>query len=408
MEQTKTETFQTKNAAFRVGVISDTQLPTTKRHRQKDDRFVRHLQTALQTFQNIGVDMILFAGDIGDGGTKYAFKTYAETLDAVYGSEKPIIQTIMGNHDHWSPSLFYHTNHVRAFEKIVGVPVRTHYVVNGFHFIGASPDSGSMTVGYAKTVDWIDEQIRLAQADGTDKPIFLLTHQQPLDTCYGSDDWGEENLGRVLRKYPNVVNISGHSHYSILDERSVWQGAYTVLSTQSLSYIELEKGKENGTIPPHADETPMGYCIDFTADSFTFRRITFDGSFLGREEKADRRWTFPLPYVNDGRYSFERRRQTNRAPVMPSKTGTAVCKGGSVVLTFQAGNDDDFVHSYKVVADGQKPLYFFSDFYNGTERMQKTVSLTLKAPRNIPHVYRVYAVDSWGAESASYTEIKII
>lgn len=406
MENTKIEAFYTQSTVFRVGVISDTQLPTTKRHRQKDDRFVQHLLTALQTFQNIGVDMILFAGDIGDGGTKYAFKTYVEALDTVYGSKKPIIQTIMGNHDHWSPNLFYHTNHVQAFENIVGVPARTHYTVNGFHFIGASPDSGSMTVGYAKTVDWIDEQIRLAQADSADKPIFLLTHQQPVDTCYGSDDWGEKNLGRVFEKYPNVINISGHSHYSILDERSVWQGAYTVLSTQSLSYIELEKGKENGTIPPRADETPMGYCIDFTADSFVFRRIAFDGSLLGREEKADKRWTFPLPYVNDGRYGFARRRQANCAPTMPSEAGTAVRKGNNVVLIFQAGADDDFVHTYKVVIDGQKPRYFFSDFYNGLDSMQKNVSLTLKVPKNIHSAYKIYAVDSWGAESESYTAIE--
>lgn len=407
MKNTKTDTFYTKSKTFQVGIISDTQLPTTKRHRQKDDRFVRHLLTALQTFKNRGVDMILFAGDIGDGGTKYAFKTYAEAFDTVYGSEKPIVQTIMGNHDHWSPSLFLHTNHVRAFEKIVGVPMRTHYKVNGFHFIGASPDSGSMTTGYAKTVDWIDKHLKIAQADSNGKPIFLLTHQQPLDTCYGSDDWGEKNLGRILEKYPNVVNISGHSHYSILDERSVWQGAYTVLSTQSLSYIELEEGKENGTIPPHADETPMGYCLDFTADSFTFRRIAFDGSLLGREEKTDRRWTFPLPYVNDCRYSFSRRRQANRAPTMPETAGTAIYKDGNAVLTFQAGTDDDFVHTYKVVADGQKPLYFFSDFYNGLDGMQKTVSLEVKAPKH-GCVYKIYAVDSWGAESKSYTEIETV
>ena len=70
------ETFHTKSKNFRVGVISDTQLPPTKRGRRQDDRFVRHLHMALQTFQNIGVDMILFAGDIGDGGTKYAVPNY--------------------------------------------------------------------------------------------------------------------------------------------------------------------------------------------------------------------------------------------------------------------------------------------------------------------------------------------
>ena len=35
--------------------------------------------------------------------------TYKEVLDAVYGDEKPIVQTIMGNHDHWNPNLFHYT-----------------------------------------------------------------------------------------------------------------------------------------------------------------------------------------------------------------------------------------------------------------------------------------------------------
>ncbi len=103
------KTFHTKSKNFRVGVISDTQLPPFARRRRQDDRFVRHLKTALETFRNIGVDMILFAGDIGDGGTKYAFRTYKEVLDAVYGDEKPIVQTIMGNHDHWNLNLFHYT-----------------------------------------------------------------------------------------------------------------------------------------------------------------------------------------------------------------------------------------------------------------------------------------------------------
>lgn len=45
------KTFHTKHKDFRVGVISDTQLPPTKRGRLRDDRFVHHLKTALETFR---------------------------------------------------------------------------------------------------------------------------------------------------------------------------------------------------------------------------------------------------------------------------------------------------------------------------------------------------------------------
>ena len=48
--------------------------------------------------------MILFAGDIGDAGSYFAFKIYKNTIDEVFGDDKPVIQTIMGNHDYWSES----------------------------------------------------------------------------------------------------------------------------------------------------------------------------------------------------------------------------------------------------------------------------------------------------------------
>ena len=147
-----------------------------------------------------------------------------------------------------------------------------------------------------------------------------MTHNQPKDTCYGSEDWGDSSLNEVMSKYPNAVIFSGHSHYSILDERSIWQGDYTVLSTQSLSYTELEAGKD------------------------------------------------------------------------------------SITLSFAAAADDDFVHSYKVVIDGKEEKLFFSDYYNGIGSMSKTVELTLKSDGQ-KHNYKIYALDSWGAQSKDCIEI---
>ena len=56
--------------------------------------------------KNNQVDMILFAGDIGDLGTAFAFQTYEDAIDEVFGSDRPIIQNIMGNHDYWSKNVF--------------------------------------------------------------------------------------------------------------------------------------------------------------------------------------------------------------------------------------------------------------------------------------------------------------
>lgn len=98
---------------------------------------------------------------------------------------------------------------------------------------------------------------------------------------YGSDDWGDKGLFDLFSQYPDLINFAGHLHYSLLDERSVWQGAFTAFGTQSTSYIELEKGKVNGSVPPDAYMFPMGYLLDFEEESITVRRMNFR---LGKEE----------------------------------------------------------------------------------------------------------------------------
>lgn len=398
IENTKTEEFDTGSSSFKVGVISDTQLPPTEEALKNDDTYVKNMKNALTVLKNNNVDMILFAGDIGDLGTYFAFETYESVIDEVFGDNRPIIQTIMGNHDFWNKDAKIAINHIKAFKKVMGVSPWTHYVVNGYHFIGASPNYGSMTAGYRLTSRWLERELKKASKDSDGKPIFVMTHNQPYDTCYGSDEWGDKTLNDTFEKYPNVVNFSGHSHYSVLDERSIWQGEYTVMSTQSLSYTELETGKENGTIPPNADVTPMGYIMEFSDNSIDIHRFNFADGDFGYEEKSDMLWALSLPYVNDGKYSFDSRKPLNTAPVMTDTNAVANISGEDVILSFKAGKDDDFVHSYKVVIDGEEAKYFFSDFYNGIDNMSEEVTLQLKASEG-KHTYEIYAVDSWGAES---------
>lgn len=407
INKTEIQEFTTDSSDFKVAVISDTQLPPTRKQLSEDDTYLRNLKNALHVIKNNDVDMILFAGDIGDLGTSFAFQTYMDAIDEVFGEDKPIIQSIMGNHDYWSKNIFTYRPHKAAYKNTVGSSPWTHYVVNGYHFIGASPDSGSMQNGYKITVKWLENELQKAAADSDGRPIFVLTHNQPQNTSYGSEDWGDKNLDEVLSKYPNVINFSGHVHYSLLDERSIWQGGYTVINTQSLSYTELEEGKENGTIPPDAEITPMGYIMDFTEDSITLHRVNFADGNTGREEKADKVWSFSLPYENDGKYSFENRMASNEAPVITDTSGTAERSGDKVVLTFPAAQDDDFVHSYKVVIDDQETKYFFSDFYNGIDDMSKTVELETELSDGYGHHFKVFAVDSWGMESENCIELKL-
>ena len=402
--KTDIQTFETESTSFKVAVISDTQLPPTEEDLKNDDTYLQNLKSALTVIKNNNVDMILFPGDIGDLGTRFAFQTYVDAIDEVFGDDKPIVQTIMGNHDFWNKNAFTAINHIKAFEDITGQSPWTHYVVNGYHFIGASPNYGSMTGAYNITSKWLDKELEKASVDSDGKPIIVMTHNQPKNTSYGSEDWGDKTLDAVLSKYPNIINFSGHVHYSLLDERSIWQGKYTVINTQSLSYTELEQGKDNGTIPPNADTTPMGYIMEISDKSIDIHRMNFSDGDKGYEEKKDMIWSFSLPYENKGKYAFDSRKAENKAPVISNTEGTATTDGNKIILSFTAGTDDDFVHSYKVVINDRDTKYFFSDFYNGIDNMKNTVELEFE-DNGVPHNYKIYAVDSWGEESEKYITI---
>ena len=43
-----------------------------------------------------------------------------------------------------------------------------------------------------------------------------------------------------VKPYSNIINFSGHSHFPIIDERSIWQKEFTAIQTGSTSYVELE------------------------------------------------------------------------------------------------------------------------------------------------------------------------
>lgn len=406
IDETEIQSFEAKNDIFKVAVISDTQLPPTEELLKEDDSYLVNLKKALNVIKNNNVDMILFAGDIGDLGTRFAFQTYVDAFDEVFADNKPIVQTIMGNHDFWNKDALTAINHIKAFKDIIDQSPWTHYVVNGYHFIGASPNYGSMTSAYKITAKWLDKELEKANAESDGKPIFVMTHNQPKNTSYGSEDWGDSTLDAVLSKYPNVINFSGHVHYSLLDERSIWQGKYTVINTQSLSYTELEQGKDNGTVPPNADATPMGYIMDISDKSIEFHRVNFADGNIGYEEKKDMLWSVSLPYENDVKYAFDSRKAENKAPVINDTKASVSTNKDNIVLSFAAGADDDFVHSYKVVIDEKDTKYFFSDFYNGIDNMDETVEIKLEND-GTAHNYKIYAVDSWGEESSTYISAEV-
>lgn len=104
------------------------------------------------------------------------------------------------------------------------IKTNTHEVINGYYFMQVNSIADSSNTN---KIAWIKEQLEIATKDDEDKPIFLITHEHISGTVYGSDEWGYSDLYEVLKDYPQVITFSGHSHFSIEDERDMHQKDFT-------------------------------------------------------------------------------------------------------------------------------------------------------------------------------------
>lgn len=394
----------TLNSPLKVGVISDSQLSpfSWKNNRTFETNLVR----SLQVLKSQQCNMIIFAGDICNIASFYAYYRFRKAFKVVFGSCMPIVQFIMGNHDYF-PAFTSRTKKRFMFSKYLDTAPYSHYVVNGYHFIGVSPDCRKQRNGYSHLLDWLDEQIAIANKDGDNKPVFVTTHNNAVDTVYGSHEYGDFLLGSVLQKYDNVVNFGGHTHFPMLDERSIHQGKYTSLNTQSTSYVELERGKANGPVPPNAHISPMGYILEFNDDKIDIKRFNMG---TGREEKQHMRWSLPTKLTaSDFVYTDARFDISNPAdddyPVMPSAYGRSENINLRTYLIFPKGKDKDFVHNYKIVFSDGKTQYYFSDFYKGLDNPNLEVCIPVYAKSAGLYDVEIYAINSKGLQSKTCTRI---
>lgn len=184
------------------------------------------------------LDAVLIAGDVTDMGTTIAFGSIKAAVAPVLKKDTQFLATISTSHDDRNLG----KSSLELYRNIMGQETDFHRVINGFHVIGVS---ASLTEGehyseYQK--EWLVEQLDAAVADDPTKPIFVLQHEHISNTVYGSSDfegWGMPDFAEILKKYPQVVDFSGHSHYPINDPRSIWQGEYTAVGTGGLYYTEI-------------------------------------------------------------------------------------------------------------------------------------------------------------------------
>jgi len=297
---------------LKIGVIGDTQLINLSTDDAFYLKFEKNFKKSLEILKEKKINVLIIDGDITNVGLPECYDNYLAQFNSVYGNEKkeniPILNLIMGNHDYWSLQRNYskkiNEEKQILFEEKTKEKPFSHKIINGYHFINWSCENESL-YNPIKDFNWFEKEIKIALNNNNNKPIFVTTHFPPENTVYGSEEWGEKNLNKYFEKYPQIINFSGHSHFSLIDERSIYQKDYTAIQTQSLSYIELEQGKENGSIPKDEFDNEMisanncmGLICDVNDSKIVIKRISFEkNEFYGND------WIIDVP-INKNNFKY--------------------------------------------------------------------------------------------------------
>ena len=263
------------------------------------------------------VDAFLFAGDLADRGKKEQFDSFWQTVRAEAQADAKILAILAKNHDNWEFGKNGKKTALRPFREQSGLSNDFCVCIGGFFFLGISTCKTRGRYYNLRQKFWLRRSLRAAAAKSEDRPIFVMQHEHVRETVFGSsafDGWGNTYFKKTFEKYPQIVHLSGHSHYPLNDPRSVWQGAFTALGTGAMSYAELTVEDERKVHPPRHEEMAQGWIIE-ADESGALRFCGFD--FLSGEALCEYR----LPAPGDPTFlRYTPRQQTERS--RPPRFGT--------------------------------------------------------------------------------------
>ncbi len=220
------------------------------------------------------IDAVLLAGDITDYGTDSDFNYAKSLITQGIGQNDTEVLITMGNHDFWGDKS-KPAERISAFESVFG-PSSSHKVIGGYHFITLCASGYRATdPGWDYTqaeIDYVTAELASAYAQtGSDKPIFVMQHVGNSNTCGGTCEHTSGNavptLDNLYKQYPNIVCLSGHSHFACNDECSIHQRDYTSIATGGLYYSTRTTLNGTSVDMENRYEMAQNYVIEIDANS---------------------------------------------------------------------------------------------------------------------------------------------
>ena len=390
--------------SIKIGIISDSQLDKESKH-DMVKHFPENLYNSLKVLKNNKIDVLIIAGDTTNNGQIKNYLYFKSIFYSVYNDiKKPIILSLMGNND------YRDTKHSilerqKTFYKYMNSYPYAHYMINNYNFIFWSNDNQNNNDNGVQKYSWIKSTLETARKNKNKEgdPIFVITHMPPAGTTYGSEKY-HKGIFEILKKYPEVICISGHSHYSLKNPKSIWQGDFTVINTQSISYLGLDRYYINSedVFFNSAKNNSMGLIAYLNEENVIFDRIEFSTG-----ETYGERWQINFPIKkSDFIYDFDSRNKKIK-PVFIDSSDIKIEKVSEngkdeKYIVFGSATHPDVVHSYKIILKSENKsnkkieLLYYSDYYKNKDLRNKIVKFKLPHIKKGKYNVEIYAIDSFG------------
>ena len=413
---------------LRFGVVSDVHVGEVTGTYGTED-----LVKAFSWFRDQGVDGVVIAGDMADTGRISQLQLVAEAWEKVFPGDKGQggrhVEKlfIYGNHDiegfqynnaqKDKPENMIVTDRKAAWERVFKEPYAPIWkkTVKGYTFIGAHWDKWW---GVPPLESYLSKHA--AELRG-ERSFFYIQHPHPLDTCHGHWAWGHDNgiATRALSAFPNAIAFSGHSHHPLVDERSIWQGAFTSVGTGALRYVSPMNGRENSGPAVAAELRQMPPVDKFKGKegllvSVYGNRVVISRRDFVHDDALGPDWIVPLPVARAKPYDFVTRVARATAPQFPidakvTVSGPADGKdrlgraAKQLTVTFPAALHDANhlrAYDYEVVAEVKE-----CDFCRVASTKRVYSPTYFLAPKHeAPTVCCVFAVNELNARKAPFYE----
>lgn len=373
---------------------------------------VEKLAATLKQFNEIAQkqDAFVVVGDLTEGG---GIEHYDKFMSAVAAHKQANTSWLIaiGNHDYWN-DMPVEVAQARFLEKTGMGALHFKKVINGYNFIILGTEDGCTEGTFTSDqLNWLAEQLEIAAQEDPNKPIFVFQHQPLPGTVYGSE-WGIQNNPEafydVLKKYPQVMNFSGHTHFPLYDPKIVHQKDFTSIGTGTSGYMFLDDHRIQGEIPEGANDMNHAWLVEVYDDEVV----------LNRRDITNNRW-IDEPFVvkcpikkENFVYTDDRDKEP---PYFETDATISVIESETtqetVTLAFSQAKDNLFMHDYKIVVSNAnsgeniRELLTFSEFYKDSIPNPMVVSINELEPNTRYH-FEVWAMDAF--ENLSIGSLKIV